>query len=162
MLRIRDDSFQWIVVAVSTYTTNTLVRLGWIRFALFSAVQATCGNRVAVRFFGLTAWTKLHDEMKVYLGYFKFIPVLALVAARAIVHGLQPFDQPQTPGFSLTASCAIFVLILTEILEDVTVSVSPLGCFIFCSYKAQEDINKKQEYIYERAAFRVYLAHSFF
>ncbi|CAE7616467.1 unnamed protein product [Symbiodinium sp. CCMP2592] len=118
---IRNDGLEWIVVAVATYTMNILVRLGWIRFALFSAVQATCGNRVALRLFGVTAWTKLHDEIKIYLGYFRFIPVLALVVARAIVHGLQPFDHPQTPGFSLSAFCAILVFLLTEILEDATV-----------------------------------------
>eukprot|EP00439_Symbiodinium_sp_Y106_P040873 s3680_g5.t1 len=118
---IRNAGLEWIVVAVSTYTINILVRLGWIRFVLFSVAQATCGNRVALRFFGVSSWTKLHDEIKVYLGYFRFIPVLALVAARAVVHGLQPFDQPQTPGFSLAASSAIFGFLLTEILEDVTV-----------------------------------------
>ena len=121
MPRIRNAGLEWIVVAVSTYTINILVRLGWIRFVLFSVAQATCGNRVALRFFGVSSWTKLHDEIKVYLGYFRFIPVLALVAARAVVHGLQPFDQPQTPGFSLAASSAIFGFLLTEILEDVTV-----------------------------------------
>ena len=100
---------------------NTLLRLGWIRFLLFHTVRATCGLGVAAGLFGVSTWVKLHDEVKIYAGYFRFIVVLALVIARAVVYGFLPFDHPQTPGFGFSASCAMLGLFATEILEDWTV-----------------------------------------
>ena len=100
---------------------NIFLRLGWIRFVLFKAMRATCGLSMASRLFGVSSWVKLHDEVKVHAGYFRFIIIVALVTARAIAYGFLPFNHPQTPGFGLSASCAICGLLLTEILEDWTV-----------------------------------------
>ncbi|CAE7715394.1 unnamed protein product, partial [Symbiodinium pilosum] len=118
---IRSNDFGWIGVAVSSYVMNIFLRLGWIRFVLFKAMRATCGLSMASRLFGVSSWVKLHDEVKVHAGYFRFIIIVALVTARAIAYGFLPFNHPQTPGFGLSASCAICGLLLTEILEDWTV-----------------------------------------
>ena len=47
---------------------------------------------------------KLHDHMKIFGGYFRFIAILGLGAARAAFYGLQPVDSVLEPFFNSSAT----------------------------------------------------------
>ena len=50
------------------------------------------------------AWNKLHDEMKIYAGYFRFIVVLALVAARAVLFQEISLSSSRAAAFNMSAA----------------------------------------------------------
>lgn len=117
----KDGTFVWVGVAMSTLLTNILLRLSWFRFFLFQIARGLCGTSLARGLFGPSTWVKLHEEMKVFVGYFRFVPVVALVIARAVMYGMKPFHDPQTPAFNFATGCAILGFLCTEVLEDLIV-----------------------------------------
>ena len=88
---------------------------------LFQGAKKLLGIRLAVAAFGPTSWTKLHDEMKVYCGYIRFIEPLALAASRAMVYRDISLTGPNAPAFNPSAACALLVLLVLEALEDAVV-----------------------------------------
>ncbi|CAE7684580.1 unnamed protein product [Symbiodinium sp. CCMP2456] len=113
---VTSGSFSWVGSALLTLTLNILVRLGWTRYLMFlflRRLHPSLGS-LAVP----SGWTKLHDEVKIYAGYFRFIVVASLVCARAIYYGDMSFDGPKAPAFNFSAGCSLVVLLVLEILED--------------------------------------------
>ncbi|CAE7505063.1 unnamed protein product [Symbiodinium sp. CCMP2456] len=76
------------------------------------------GQGAAVAVFAPTGWSKLHDELKISGGYFRFIALIGLVIARYMMFGELVLDGPKAPGFNPSAACALLVLLMLEILED--------------------------------------------
>ena len=95
---------------------NIFVRLGWNRYLAFH-----CLRRMSTRLASEVApsgWSKLHDDVKIYAGYFRFIAVVSLVFARAIYYEDLSFDGPKAPAFNFSAGCSLLALFLLELLED--------------------------------------------
>jgi len=97
---------------------NVLARLGWTRYVLFKVGRRLVGTHAAVALFAPTGWSKLHDELKIYGGYFRFIPLIGLVIARYMMFGELVLDGPKAPAFNPSAACALLALLMLEILED--------------------------------------------
>ena len=70
---VRSGSFSWIGAAILGFGLNVLNRLGWIRYCAFRIIEKTLGVGLALRLFAPTSWSKLHDELKIYGGYFRFL-----------------------------------------------------------------------------------------
>lgn len=69
--------------------------------------------------FAPTGWSKFHDELKIYCGYYRFVLVLALCAVRAIIYrSFSAVDAPLAPAFNLSATILIPVLLTAEFIED--------------------------------------------
>ena len=117
---VTTGSFLWIQTLLLTLLANVLARLGWTRWILFHTLKRTVGELSALRLSTPGAFNKLHDEIKFYVGYFRFLPVLAIVVARALMYGVMSLENP--PSFNLSASWCILGLILMEVLEDVIIS----------------------------------------
>lgn len=88
-----------------------------------------------------SGWSKFHDEQKIYCGYFRFVFLVALAAARAIAFrswegGESFFEGPNAPIFNLSATILIPTLLLLETIEDEIVTwewlpVNPVGPGLF-------------------------------
>eukprot|EP00913_Durusdinium_trenchii_P001275 g1174.t1 len=65
---------------------NISARLGWSRFILIQFTKMLKGGPTAMAIFAPTGWSKFHDELKIYCGYYRFVLVLALVAVRAMMY----------------------------------------------------------------------------
>ncbi|CAK8995869.1 unnamed protein product [Durusdinium trenchii] len=115
---VRGGEFTWLGSAFLTITLNVLARLGWMRWLAFQLSKRLLGVRIALAIAAPTAWSKLHDEVKIYGGYIRFIVPLALAASRAIYYVDISWDGPYAPIFNLSATCALPVLFLLEGLED--------------------------------------------
>ena len=74
------------------------------------------GKRALV--FAPTAWNKLHDETKIYAGYFRFIVLVALVVARALIYQEFSLSSSRFPSFNISASLALLAMLIMEHLED--------------------------------------------
>ena len=118
---VKDGTFAWVAVALSTLLTNILLRLSWFRYILFRIARASGGTCLAIQIFGSSTWVKLHNEVKIFAGYFRFVPVVAVVVSRAVTYGMKPLNDPQTPGFNVSASWAILGFLCTELVEDLIV-----------------------------------------
>lgn len=113
---VTSGSFSWIGSALLKLTLNILVRLGWTRYLLFQILRRLSPSLASLAV--PSGWTKLHDDVKIYAGYFRFITVASLVCARAIYYGDMSFDGPKAPAFNVSAGCSFVVLLALEILED--------------------------------------------
>ena len=111
---VMTGNYSWIGTVASTLTLNILIRLGWFRLALFYTLRAVAGSRLAVAVLAPTSWTMIHDEIKVYGGYFRFIPVGGLAVARVMLRCGQPV-------FNTSATWALVIMFCMEILEDAVV-----------------------------------------
>lgn len=116
---VRDGEFTWVGAACLTFMLNVLSRLGWLRWLAFQFLKRSFGVRIARAIAAPTAWSKLHDEVKIYVGYIRYIIPLALAASRAIYYHDISWDGPYMPIFSFSAGCALLCILLFEILEDV-------------------------------------------
>ncbi|CAE7628879.1 unnamed protein product, partial [Symbiodinium necroappetens] len=113
---VASGSFSWVGSACITLAMNIFVRLGWNRYLAFR-----CLRRLSPRLASELApsgWSKLHDDVKIYAGYFRFIAVVSLVCARAIYYEDISFDGPKAPAFNFSAACSLLALFLLELLED--------------------------------------------
>eukprot|EP00434_Breviolum_minutum_P042720 symbB.v1.2.038039.t1/scaffold5791.1/size23574/1 len=115
---IAGGTFSWIPTTVLSLLLNLSARLGWTRFVLIQTSKKLFGGGVAMAFFAPTGWSKLHDEFKIYAGYFRFCSVVAICGARAINYRQLGFDTPQAATFNLSATLVIISLLLTELVED--------------------------------------------
>ena len=113
---VSSSTFSWVGSACITLAMNIFVRLGWNRYLAFH-----CLRRMSTRLASEVApsgWSKLHDDVKIYAGYFRFIAVVSLVFARAIYYEDLSFDGPKAPAFNFSAGCSLLALFLLELLED--------------------------------------------
>ena len=113
-------SYAWVGAATATFALNVFVRLGWLRFSFFCALRTLAGVKAAVMV-APTSWNVLHDELKVYGGYFRFIPLLGLVVARATRYSVPSLDAPGSPAFTTSATLALLCTLCLELLEDAVV-----------------------------------------
>mmetsp|Transcript_104882 Transcript_104882/g.249704 ORF Transcript_104882/g.249704 Transcript_104882/m.249704 type:complete len:676 (+) Transcript_104882:52-2079(+) len=125
----RSGSFSWVGAALWSLLLNVLNRLGWIRYGAFRIMKPMLGTELSLGLFAPTSWSKLHDELKIYGGYFRFIVPLALIAARALLFQDLRVTGPRAPAFNLSGACAIPALLLLELLEDRVVlhELLPMG-----------------------------------
>ena len=84
----------------------------------FQIAKRVAGARWAVDLAAPTAWSKLHDEIKIYGGYLRFVVPFSLVAARAMYYSDLSWAGPRAPAFNVSAAIAIVVLLIFEVLED--------------------------------------------
>ncbi|CAK9043240.1 unnamed protein product [Durusdinium trenchii] len=96
---------------------NVLARCGWTRLGLYMVLKQLLPLRWAL-VFAPGAYGKLHDEIKIYAGYFRFPVVISLVIARAIVHQDLSLDGPKSFCFNASAALSLLCMLLMEILED--------------------------------------------
>ena len=89
-----------------------------MRYVAFQTAKWIMGAPCAVAFAAPTAWSKLHDEIRIYSGYLRFVVPLSLVAARALYYGGLSWAGPRAPAFNVSAAIAIVVLLIFEVLED--------------------------------------------
>ena len=95
-----------------------MTRCGWTRFFAYCFLKKLAGQRVAMCF-APTLYGKLHDEIKIYVGYFRFPVVIALVVARAIVYQEMSFAGLHSPAFNQSAALALLG------------ALSVTGCLVF-------------------------------
>ena len=129
---VLSGGYSWVPTSCLSLLLNISARLGWSRFALIQLTKFTFGGPTAMKLFAPTGWSKYHDEMKVYCGYFRFVFSLALCMGRAIMHGVNGIDGPGAPTFNLSVTILIPSILLAEILEDEIVTrgllpVNPAG-----------------------------------
>ncbi|CAE7771927.1 unnamed protein product [Symbiodinium sp. CCMP2592] len=126
---VRSGSFSWVGAALWSLLLNVLNRLGWIRYGTFRILKPLLGTEMSLGLFAPTSWSKLHDELKIYGGYFRFIVPLALIAARALLFQDLRVTGAKAPAFNLSGACAIPALLLLELLEDRVVlhELLPMG-----------------------------------
>lgn len=115
---IAGGKFSWIPTTMLSLLLNLSARLGWTRFLLIQTSKKLFGGPVAMKYFAPTGWSKLHDEFKIYAGYFRFCSVVAICGARAINYRQLGFDTPQAATFNLSATLVIISLLFTEVVED--------------------------------------------
>lgn len=100
-----------------TLLINVMVRTGWTRLCCFYALKYTIGQKSALSLFAPTAYSKLHDETKIYAGYFRFPPILALIIARALVYQDLTFSQHLSASYNDSALLAVLCMMVTEFLS---------------------------------------------
>eukprot|EP00435_Cladocopium_sp_Y103_P044935 s2865_g12.t1 len=141
---VREGEFTWLAAACLTFMLNVLSRLGWLRWLAFQVLKRSFGLRIATAIAAPTAWSKLHDEVKIYVGYIRYIIPLALAASRAIYYHDMSWDGRYMPIFNFSAGCAVLCILLFEILEDVVVineflPVSPIPKEVLDSQPGRTD-----------------------
>jgi len=130
---ITSGGWSWIPTSILGIALNLAARLGWSRFLLIQLGKKMWGGPKAMSLFAPTGWSKYHDELKIYAGYFRFASVLALVAARAAAYGFGDGDgQSPHPAFNQSALFVIICGFCGEIIEDEIVTkellpVNPAG-----------------------------------
>ncbi|CAK9030031.1 Uncharacterized protein SCF082_LOCUS19055 [Durusdinium trenchii] len=116
---INSGGFAWVPTTCLGIALNLSARLGWSRFALMQITKKLRGGPAAMAIFAPTGWSKFHDELKIYCGYYRFVLVLALCAVRAIIYrSFSAVDAPLAPAFNLSATILIPVLLTAEFIED--------------------------------------------
>ncbi|CAK9109293.1 unnamed protein product [Durusdinium trenchii] len=140
--------YTWVPTTLLSVALNISARLGWSRFALIKITTKIRGGPTAMAWFAPTAWSKLHDELKVYGGYFRFAAIWALVAARAIEYGWS-MNGPKAPFFNTSAMCVLIACFILEKIEDVVVvhellPVNPAGPGLLKKYSAGTNADPKQ------------------
>lgn len=113
---VSTGAYGWVGSLAATLVLNVLVRSGWLRYGCYCMAKKIVGTERAFHALAPTAWSKLHDEMKIYGGYFRFIVVLSLVLARALVY--QEASTGRSPSFNTSAAWALVSMLLMEYLED--------------------------------------------
>ena len=103
--------FYWMIVLLWTLALNLLSRLGWTRYVCFVVTRRLLGIQQALSLFAPTSWNMLHEEMKIYAGYLRFVPLLSLLGIRASLGSDHPF-------FNWSALGSLLGSLLVEILED--------------------------------------------
>eukprot|EP00913_Durusdinium_trenchii_P024369 g22878.t1 len=83
---INSGGFAWVPTTCLGVALNLAARLGWSRFILMQLTKWFKGGPAAVAIFAPTGWSKYHDELKIYCGYYRFVLVLALVGVRAFTY----------------------------------------------------------------------------
>ncbi|CAK9025215.1 unnamed protein product [Durusdinium trenchii] len=129
---INSGGFAWVPTTCLGVALNLSARLGWSRFMLIQLTKKLKGGPAAMAIFAPTGWSKFHDELKIYCGYYRFVLVLALVAVRAMIYQSSEVDGPWAPAFNLSATVLIPALMLAEVVEDEIVTrellpVNPAG-----------------------------------
>lgn len=129
---INSGGFAWVPTTCLGVALNLAARLGWSRFILMQLTKWFKGGPAAVAIFAPTGWSKYHDELKIYCGYYRFVLVLALVGVRAFTYQSATVEGPYAPAFNWSATILIPVLMLAEIFEDEIVTrellpVNPAG-----------------------------------
>lgn len=114
---VTSQNYWWLGSAVNTLLLNLSARLGWSRFWAFKIMNALIGP---TRLLFPTAWNVLHDHLKLFGGYCRFIPLWSLIFARAWAYGVS-FEGAKAPAFNIPAAVAAVVLFLLEILEDLLI-----------------------------------------
>eukprot|EP00434_Breviolum_minutum_P039306 symbB.v1.2.034903.t1/scaffold4589.1/size37648/5 len=114
---VTSQNYWWLGSAVNTLLLNLSARLGWSRFWAFKIMNALRGP---TRLLFPTAWNVLHDHLKLFGGYCRFIPLWSLIFARAWAYGVS-FEGAKAPAFNIPAAVAAVVLFLLEILEDLLI-----------------------------------------
>eukprot|EP00913_Durusdinium_trenchii_P027530 g25820.t1 len=115
---VSTGDYGWVASLAVTLSLNILVRSGWMRYGCYVLVRKIGGSKRAMWMLAPTAWNKLHDEMKIYAGYFRFIVVLALVAARAVLFQEISLSSSRAAAFNMSAALALIAMLLVEYLED--------------------------------------------
>eukprot|EP00435_Cladocopium_sp_Y103_P058001 s424_g20.t1 len=129
---ISGGGWGWISTSVLSIMLNLSARLGWTRFMLIQLGKKMCSGPKAMALFGPTGWSKYHDELKIYAGYFRFVSIIALCVARLISYGVFEVEGPKAPAFNLSALLVIISLLAGEFIEDQIVTnellpVNPAG-----------------------------------
>ncbi|CAK9089568.1 Uncharacterized protein SCF082_LOCUS42260, partial [Durusdinium trenchii] len=96
---------------------NVLARCGWTRFFAYCMLKRLVGLPSAL-VLAPSAYGKLFDEIKIYVGYFRFPAVLALLLARGIVYQDFSLSGPHSAAFNASALCALLCMLLAENVED--------------------------------------------
>ncbi|CAJ1363869.1 unnamed protein product [Effrenium voratum] len=117
---VTTGTFFWIPTLLITLLLNLFLRLGWSRWCLFQLLKRLRLRRLA-RKVAPVDWNLIHDEVRIYGGYFRFVPILALVVARAFVYGLLPATSPRFALFNASAGWALLVMLIAELMEDLVV-----------------------------------------
>jgi len=129
---ISGGGWGWISTSLLSVALNLSARLGWTRFMLLQLGKKICNGPKAMALFGPTGWSKYHDELKIYAGYFRFVSVIALCVARLISYGVFEVEGSKAPAFNLSALMVIICLLAAEFVEDQVVTnellpVNPAG-----------------------------------
>ena len=114
---VTTGEYAWVGSVVLTLLLNVVARSGWTRLCLFLALKKAAGLKRAL-FFAPTAFGKLHDEIKIYAGYFRFPAIFALVLSRALVYQNLSLSGPGSPVYNASAGAALLCLLVAEYLED--------------------------------------------
>ena len=109
---VTSGRFSWLGSAALTLVMNICTRLGWTKYLAYRVLKLA-SPRMATNLLP-TGWAKLHDEVKIYAGYFRFVVPLTLVAARGIIYGDIVLEGPKAPAFNTSAACALVVLLALE------------------------------------------------
>ncbi|CAK9034661.1 unnamed protein product [Durusdinium trenchii] len=113
---MKSGSFTWTGALAITLLVNVLARCGWTRFLAYSLVKRLGLKQAWI--LAPSAYGKLHDEIKIYVGYFRFPAVIALVLARLMVYQDFSLSGPTSPIFNVSAGLALLCMLLVEYLED--------------------------------------------
>ncbi|CAK9094342.1 Uncharacterized protein SCF082_LOCUS44348 [Durusdinium trenchii] len=114
---VTSGEYSWVGSVLLTLFLNVMVRTGWTRLCGFHLLKWTIGFPYAF-ICAPTAYSKLHDETKIYVGYFRFPCILALISARAIVYQDLSFSGSQAAAYNQSAALALLCMLVTEFLED--------------------------------------------
>ena len=114
---VTQGGYSWLGSVALTFLLNVTARTGWLRLSGFYALKRTVGIRIALAC-APTAFSKLHDEAKIYVGYFRFITILAMIVARAIAHQDLDSSSSLSAFFNESAALALLCMLVLEVLED--------------------------------------------
>eukprot|EP00435_Cladocopium_sp_Y103_P026245 s3134_g6.t1 len=137
---VTTGQYSWVGSLAVTLFLNVLTRTGWIRFGLYCMTKNIFGVRPA-QLFAPKAWSQLHNEIKIYAGYFRFIVLISLVIARGMVHQDLSLNGPRAPAFNTSAACAVLGLLVLECIEDNMVlrQVVPMSPVLAEMIQAQQE-----------------------
>ena len=129
---IKSGGWAWIPTSLLRIALNLSARLGWSRFMLLQLGKKMCSGPKAMALFAPTGWSKFHDELKIYAGYFRFTALVSLLIARLISYGTFQVEGPKAPAFNLSSLCVVIFLLVGEFIEDEVVTrewlpVNPAG-----------------------------------
>lgn len=129
---IQSGGWNWIPTSVLSLALNFSARLGWSRFMLIQLSKKLCGGPKAMAIFAPTGWSKFHDELKIYAGYFRFTAIISLFVARLVSYGAVQAEDPKFPSFNFSALWVLIFLLVGEVIEDEVVTrellpVNPAG-----------------------------------
>ena len=128
---IQSGGWNWIPTSLLSVALNLSARLGWSRFMLIQLGKKLCSGPKAMAIFAPTGWSKYHDELKIYAGYFRFAAITSLFVARLVSYGAFQ-EGPKFPSFNLSALWVLIFLLVGEVIEDEVVTrellpVNPAG-----------------------------------
>lgn len=114
---ISSGGYSWLGSLGFALLLNIMARTGWSRLACFYALKGTIGVPCALAC-APTAFSKLHDETKVYVGYFRFTIIFAIIFARAIAYQDLTFFGSRSAFFNQSVALALLCMLIMELLED--------------------------------------------